>query len=579
MGFSVRERERVALAVLCAAVGAMASAARGDVFSDVPEAAGYRLAYSLQIPSTGFNYNTALQYAVNNTASLSGPIDRVAYYLTLSGSNSSGSPNGFVYVSFDAFTQDLSKIGVPTAASGAVWQTDVSRMDVVSNVAGVTNGTNLSGGNIEFWPSNYFGTNSNGVPNAAVGVSGSNSSPNFDWGDAHSSGAGFGSMQIANHNAKQMLLSFNDWGSNTGSADLGIGNNPGATYSGFLGGYNVDWTGAGNSNKYTVRTLQVLVHQGTPGLPAVSSTGFGILPLGDSITDGGGSTLAGGYRTGLATRLVADGHAFQYYGSQVLDSTSSSVASVLKTNDGLHAEGHSGYTISQITNNLTGSDPTTTSTNNGGYWLSGGDSVGRIAVNPQFILLHIGTNDIINNYGLHSNANTAMSDAELLPQMEQDLRTLVTSVTTLRPGSRLLLSNLIPAPNPFTTDSVTGHPDTDAHLQDEQLNHFVLLYNEFIEDTLVPEMQKEGRLVFFVDQYSNFIGSDGKIRFGNWSADDAATGTGLYADYGIHPNQAGYDKMGATWAAAIEQYQFAVVPEPSGAVVLVAGALVLRRRR
>jgi sialate O-acetylesterase len=77
-------------------------------------------------------------------------------------------------------------------------------MNVFSNVPGIVTGTGLTGGNVEFWPYNYFAVNSAGVPNA--------SSTAFDWGDTDDFVLNYGSMQIANHDASQMLLSFNQWG-------------------------------------------------------------------------------------------------------------------------------------------------------------------------------------------------------------------------------------------------------------------------------------------------------------------------------------------------------------------------------
>ena len=75
----------------------------------------------------------------------------------------------------DAFTDALDKIGVPTAASGARFQQNVSNLNVYSNVKGIVTGTGLTGGNIEFWPNNYGPANSANVPNASGQV--------YDFGD------------------------------------------------------------------------------------------------------------------------------------------------------------------------------------------------------------------------------------------------------------------------------------------------------------------------------------------------------------------------------------------------------------
>ena len=59
------------------------------------------------------------------------------------------------------------KIGVPTLASGAVFQRAVDNLDVKSNVSGITAGTGMSNGNIEFWPGSYSQANALGIVNAS----------------------------------------------------------------------------------------------------------------------------------------------------------------------------------------------------------------------------------------------------------------------------------------------------------------------------------------------------------------------------------------------------------------------------
>jgi lysophospholipase L1-like esterase len=64
-------------------------------------------------------------------------------------------------------------------------------------------------------------------------------------------------------------------------------------------------------------------------------------------------------------------------------------------------------------------------------------------------------------------------------------------------------------------------------------------YNAYIQDTLVPQLQAAGKHVTFVNEYANFINPNGTINT-SWLPDD------------IHPTQAGYNAMGATWAQAVE---------------------------
>ena len=131
--------------------------ARDVVTKQVAELKDYKLVYDLDLSKLG----AMIQYTTDNHASITEPIDRIGYAMELG--DSSGNTQ-WVYVSMDAFTTDLTKIGVPTLASGAVFQQNLSHLNVYSNVPGVVTGDDLAGGNIEFWPNNYAGTNSNQVP-------------------------------------------------------------------------------------------------------------------------------------------------------------------------------------------------------------------------------------------------------------------------------------------------------------------------------------------------------------------------------------------------------------------------------
>jgi sialate O-acetylesterase len=201
----------------------------------VPEAKNYQLVYDLDLAKLG----STITYAVDNHATIHQPFDRIAYFLEL---QSADKNTQYLYVSMDAFTDALDKIGVPTAKSGAFFQRNVANMNVYSNVKGVVAGTGLAGGNIEFWPNNYGAANSANVPNASSQV--------WDFGDEPSGPPdGYGSMQVHNHAAKQTLFALNHWREGS-HAYLGIGNQPTG---------NPDWTFAGNAGSYQVKRLRVLV--------------------------------------------------------------------------------------------------------------------------------------------------------------------------------------------------------------------------------------------------------------------------------------------------------------------------------
>jgi hypothetical protein len=228
-----------------------ACAAHGAT-NNVTEASHFQLAYSLDVPNAP-NYSSGISYTVDNHAGI-GAFGRLAYYLELQPTNDG--PVQFIWVSMNPFTTNLAQIGVPTLPSGAVFQQNVTNMNVISSVAGIVSGTNLGGGNLEFWPYSYSQNNALGVAQANSGT--------YDWGDQNSGSGNYGSMQIANHQAAQMLMSFNAWGGYGGNADLGIGNN--TVYQ--TGNYNTidnftdiqpDWTFRENAAGYAAKTLQVFI--------------------------------------------------------------------------------------------------------------------------------------------------------------------------------------------------------------------------------------------------------------------------------------------------------------------------------
>jgi sialate O-acetylesterase len=201
----------------------------------VPEAKQYQLVLDLDLAKLG----PTITYEADHRVKISSPFDRIAYFLELQAADGN---TQYLYVSMDAFTDSLNKIGIPTVASGARFQQNVANLNVYSNVRGLVTGTNLSGGNLEFWPSNYGPENSANVPNASGQV--------WDFGDAPAElPDGYGSMQVHNHDAKQTLFAVNHWREGK-SADLGIGNQ--ATG-------NPDWTFAANAGNWPVKRLRVLV--------------------------------------------------------------------------------------------------------------------------------------------------------------------------------------------------------------------------------------------------------------------------------------------------------------------------------
>ena len=201
----------------------------------VNEAKQYTLIYDLDLANLG----REIAYGVDASKDFARGFDRIAYFLEL---QQLGEETNYVYASMDAFTDDVTKIGVPTVGSKASFQQKVANLNVVSNVAGIATGEGLSGGNVEFWPNNYGPNNAMSVPNASASV--------WDFGDEKSSPVdGYGCMQVHNHEARQTIFAINQWKSGA-SADIGIGNSTGRT---------LDWTFTSNAAQYEVKRLRILV--------------------------------------------------------------------------------------------------------------------------------------------------------------------------------------------------------------------------------------------------------------------------------------------------------------------------------
>lgn len=211
----------------------------------VEEAKHYRKVYEIDLGNSLDFSNSEPEYAIDRHTRF-GEFSRVAYYLELE--NSVGEFQ-YVWVSMDAFTDDASKIGIPTLGSGAFFQQYVSNLVVRSNVASVTSGEKELG-NIEFWPWNYYTTRSLGSETASDLL--------YDTDDSCNMSGNFGSMQVHDTAAGKPIFCFNAWGGiRSGVAyDIGIGEGTGANGS--------DWTQTFLSRDWSARRhLEVYVYDGS----------------------------------------------------------------------------------------------------------------------------------------------------------------------------------------------------------------------------------------------------------------------------------------------------------------------------
>ena len=183
--------------------------------------------------------NKPVKYDADHRSEVTRTFDRIAYLLELQRGTA---PGQFVFVSMDAFTDDVNKIGIPDVATGARFQMKVTSMNVHSNVEALAAGVGLDGGNIEFWPNNYGPANGANIPGA--------SGTAFDFGDQIGDPVdGYGCMQVHNYKAAQTIFALNHW-RDGGNADLGIGNSPAG---------NPDWTFTRSAGSYSFKRLRVLV--------------------------------------------------------------------------------------------------------------------------------------------------------------------------------------------------------------------------------------------------------------------------------------------------------------------------------
>ncbi len=203
-----------------------------------------------------------------------------------------------------------------------------------------------------------------------------------------------------------------------------------------------------------------------------------IMPLGDSITYGNSGTETGGYRAPLYTDLTSasfNGGNFQFVGSVTGDPGS------LPANQQAH-EGHPGYRTDQI---LQGITPV------------GSGGLGWLNVNPDLVLLHIGTNDA----GQGIAESTAVAN----------VASIIDAIESHNGLTKVYLAEILPFP---------GH------------DSWISQFNSDLS-ALAATKNGAGDHVTIVDMNTNYFSS------GNVLPD------------GVHPNAAGYSWMAQQWSTAV----------------------------
>jgi lysophospholipase L1-like esterase len=246
-----------------------------------------------------------------------------------------------------------------------------------------------------------------------------------------------------------------------------------------------------------VSAAAVLTATLSAAAPAVAESNGGtrIMPLGDSITEG--TQVPGGYRIGLWQRLGAANYRVDFVGSQFNGPSS--------LGDHDH-EGHPGWRIDQIDANIVS-------------WLGN--------TNPRTVLLHIGTNDVLQNHDV-ANAPARLS-------------ALVDRITATVPNADVFVATIIPITNAGQESLARSFNATIPGMVQSKVN--------------------AGKRVHLVDMHSALTTAD-------------------LID-GVHPTATGYDKMAATWYAALRSVPGSIgdpvssrqiVGVPSGRCADVPGA-------
>jgi lysophospholipase L1-like esterase len=225
-----------------------------------------------------------------------------------------------------------------------------------------------------------------------------------------------------------------------------------------------------------------------------------IMSLGDSITVGYTDNpkwqvpFEFGYRSGLFTRLNEAGCDFEFVGksAEPWDGLWKVPANKPKVDlrsinpDYINQDKHRGYggkTIVEISEHIS-------------------QFIGEDR--PDVILLLIGINGIS-------------------PKSPQQLKALVDNIFVSAPEVSLIVAQI----PPYAT-----------------FNQYLLDYNDFIRDTLIPSYVNKGYRVSTVDLYSLFLQD---------KADPSVLASGLHSNNINHPTNALYDEMAQRWFDELEQ--------------------------
>ncbi len=216
-----------------------------------------------------------------------------------------------------------------------------------------------------------------------------------------------------------------------------------------------------------------------PTPPPATPPTLKIMPLGDSITygvvnDGSGKGW-GSYRESLWQKITADGYKVDFVGSQ-----KSGQPSLPDTDN----EGHQGLRIDELDAQVIG-------------WMT--------TYQPDVVLLHAGTNDIVNDY----TAN------EMLQQLDK----IMQDIYSVKPNVKLVVATLIPVNCP------PWHCPVWQQYNNATVPAMIKKYNDAGRKAYLADMSKSG----IVENYADLVD-------------------------GIHPSAAAYSRMSNVWYPVIKPF-------------------------